>query len=100
MKYLATLFIFVLAHSLYSLFNLHEWHFVQPFLIAVIFLYLAVDDIWLHYGFAFLAGMLMDAYSANFGLYTISLLTTVFVLKFLHSTVFTSKNTGTIIALA
>ena len=100
MKYLAALFIFILAHSLYSLFNMHECHLLQPFLIGLIFLYLAIDNIWLHYSFAFLAGLLMDSFSAHFGLYSISLLCVVFLLKFLQSTIFTSKNTGTIIALS
>ena len=100
MKYIGIILIFILAHSAYSLLNMHPWHLLQPFLIALVFLYFVVDNSWLHYIFAMMAGLTVDSFSATFGLYTISFLTVVFLMRSLQLSVFSSKNTGTIISLA
>jgi hypothetical protein len=100
MKYVGVILIFILAHSVYSLLNFHPWHLLQPFLIALIFLYFVIDNTWLHYAFALVAGLTMDSFGAAFGLYTISFLTIVFLLRGLQLSIFSSKNTGTIISLA
>ena len=99
MKYLNIIILFLVAALIQLLFNANQCHWLQPFLIALIFLYYTEDNPWVYYSFAALAGLFLDSFSASFGLYTLTFLLVIAVVSGLQLTTFTSKNTGTIILL-
>ncbi len=99
MKYLALLILFILTHTVYSLVNVGSWSLLEPFLIMLILVYYIFENPWIYYPIAILAGLFIDSFSASFGLHTFSFLLVLFILSTLQLTIFTSKNTGTIIFL-
>ncbi len=99
MKYLGILLLLVAANFIFSWFNVLPLHWIQPWLIAVLFIYFIDDEPWIYYGFAFLAGLLVDAFSASFGLHALSYILVLLLINNLQLYVFTSQNTGTIIVL-
>ncbi|KKP91256.1 MAG: hypothetical protein UR94_C0017G0007 [Parcubacteria group bacterium GW2011_GWA2_36_10] len=99
MKYLALLIFFILTHTVYSLVDLGSWSLLEPFLIMLILVYYIFENPWIYYPLALGAGLLVDGFSASFGLHTFSFLLVLFSLSTLQLTIFTSKNTGTIIFL-
>lgn len=99
MKYLTLLILFVLTHTVYSLVNVGNWGFLEPFLVLLILVYYIFDNPWIYYGLALLAGLIVDSFAASFGLHTLSFLIILFILSSLQLTIFTSKNTGTLIFL-
>lgn len=99
MKYLNIILLFIVANFCFAWLNVNPAHWIQPFLIAAIFLYFAETNPWIHYSFAFVAGLIVDSFSASFGLHAISYILVLFLLNNLQLFIFTSKNTGTILML-
>ncbi|MCB9802681.1 hypothetical protein H6761_01510 [Candidatus Nomurabacteria bacterium] len=99
MKYLGLLFVFLLTYTVYAFLDFTTWHWLNPFLLSLIFLYYANSNPWIYYSAALIFGLTLDAFSASFGLHTISFLLMIFVISNLQLTIFTSKNTGTIFFL-
>lgn len=99
MKYIALLILFILTHTVYSFVNVGSWGLLEPFLVILILVYYIFDNPWIYYPLAILSGLFIDSFSASFGLHTFSFLLVLFILSTLQLTIFTSKNTGTIIFL-
>lgn len=99
MKYIILLLIFLITYTTYAFLDFTTWHWLNPFLLSLIFLYYATSEPWIYYTLALIFGLTLDAFSATFGLYTISFLLMIFIISNLQLTIFTSKNTGTIIFL-
>ncbi len=99
MKYLALLVLFILTHTFYALVNVGSWSLLEPFLIMLILVYYIFENPWIYYAVAIFSGLFIDSFSASFGLHTFSFLLVLFILSTLQLTIFTSKNTGTIIFL-
>lgn len=99
MRYLGVLFLFVISYTVFSFIFSGSWHWLNPFLISLILIYYSTNDPWLYYGSAFLFGLTLDAFAPGFALYTLSFLLILFVISNLQLTIFSSKNTGTIILL-
>lgn len=100
MKYLGIILLYVTANFFFAWLNISPAHWLQPFLLAAIFLYYIEDNSWIYYGFALIAGLTVDAFSSTFGLHALSYLLVILLLNNLQVFIFTSKNTGTIIILS
>ena len=100
-KNLFLILIYLIAAYFFTVLNLYNygWQFVQPFLIAALLIYFNVENNWLYYGFALLAGLFIDSLSGVFGLHALIFLFIIFILKTLQLTILTSKNILTIILL-
>jgi len=57
MKYLGFILLFLLADLFFAWLNINSWHWLQPFLMAIIFLYYITDNPWIYYSFAGVAGL-------------------------------------------
>lgn len=99
MKYIVLLLIFFVTYTIYAFLDFTTWHWLNPFLLSLIFLYYATSEPWIYYAAALIFGFSLDAFSATFGLHTLSFLLMIFMISNLQLTIFTSKNTGTIIFL-
>ena len=71
MKYLGLLFVFLLTYTVYAFLDFTTWHWLNPFLLSLIFLYYANSNPWIYYSAALIFGLTLDAFSASFGLHTI-----------------------------
>jgi len=100
MKYLGIIILFLIANFFFAWFNTGALHWLQPFLIASIFLYFIESNPWIYYSFAVAGGLLVDAFGSGFGLHALSLLLVLLFLNNLQTYIFTSKNTSTIIILS
>lgn len=104
MKYLVSILLFLLSSYFWLLLNFfpNDWHFSQPFLVAILLLYFFGDNEWLLYSFALLSGLLMDSLSSIFGLNSLCFIIIVFILKILHETKLTKRSFlgTTVISLA
>jgi hypothetical protein len=99
MKYLGVLVLFLISYTVFAFVFSGTWHWLNPFLISLIFLYYSSSDPWIYYGAAFVFGLTLDAFSPGFAFYTLSFLLVLFLISNLQLTIFSSKNTGTIIFL-
>lgn len=99
MKYLGALILFLCSYFVYAFVFNTSWHWLNPFLLSLIFIYYVSGKPLVYYGTALLFGLTLDAFMASFGLNTLSFLLVVFMISNLQLTIFTSKNTGTIILL-
>ena len=101
MRYVALILIFLIAVYFFTVLNFYDngWQYVQPFLIVTLLVYYNIDNHWLYYTFAFIAGLFLDSFTGVFGLHTIIFLTIILLLRSLQLTLLTSKNILTIILL-
>ncbi len=101
MKYLSLILIFLVSVYVWLMLNFYtnDWHYIQPFLIAVLLVYYNIEDQRLYYTFATVAGLFISSFSGAFGLHAIIFIVLIFILKTLQTTLLTSKNILTILLL-
>lgn len=99
MRYLGALILFLASYVAYAFVFNTAWHWLNPFLISLIFIYYISGKPLVYYSVALFFGLVLDAFAAGFGLYSLSFLLVIFMISNLQLTIFTSKNTGTIILL-
>jgi len=101
MKYLYLILIFFVASFLFLFLNFYDngWQFLQPFLVATLLVYFNIEQEWLHYIFAMVAGFFVDSFTSIFGLHAFIFISIVFILKSFQVTILTSKNILAIILL-
>jgi cell shape-determining protein MreD len=101
MRYLLSIFFWLVAIYIFSLLNLYQsgWQYVQPFLIVILLTYFNSEDHWLYYSLSILSGLYIDSLNGIFGVYSIIFLLILFILKILQNTWLTSKNFLSIVIL-
>jgi len=101
MRYLFLILTFLSAVYFFTVLNFYDngWQYVQPFLIVSLLVYYNIDNQWLYYSFAFLAGLFVDSFTGVFGLHAIIFLIIIFIIRSLQLTILTSKNILAIIIL-
>lgn len=101
MRYLISILIFLLSASFYTFVNMFNdgSQFLQPFLVTILLIYFNIENEWLYYTYAFMAGMYVDSFTGVFAVHTFIFLLIIFILRNLQLTIFSSKNFFSIILL-
>jgi len=99
MKYLISIFLFLLSTIIFFIFNIKGIVFWEGYLISSTLLFLITKDSRLYYSFGAISGLFIDSFTAIFGLHAIVFIIILFILNILKNQILGAKNILTILLL-